>query len=199
MFAFSWRRTFSINAWLRDNGYLTLQNPNKKSPTVMFDLDWSRTKAYGMGLNGLYINLRGREGKGSVDPADKDALVAEIKRKLLAEIDPVTGEPAITRVYVTAEDFETGPYLDIGPDIVIGYAKGTRGESDSALGEINPEVMTDNEDDWGADHGMDHETVPGIFFSNRKLDQEVTSLKDLAAAILFEFGIDEFPVAVDDS
>ncbi len=191
----SWRRTFSVNAWLRDNGYLTLKNPDKKNPSILTDVDWSRTRAYGIGLNGLYINERGREGKGIVDPAKKEALVEEIRQKLLAEVDPKTGERAITKVYVTARDFDPGPYLAIGPDMVIGYAKGTRGESDSALGEINPDVYTDNVDDWGADHGMDHETVPGIFFSNRPLRREVTKLKDLAAAILGEFEVDGFPVA----
>ncbi len=195
----SWRRTFSINAWLRDNGYLTLKKPGKKKASILSDVDWSRTRAYGIGLNGLYVNLRGREGKGIVDPARKQALVEEIRRKLLAEVDPLTGAPAITKVYVTATDFEAGPYLEIGPDVVIGYAKGTRGESDSALGEINADVYTDNTDDWGADHGMDHETVPGIFFSNRPLAKRVTGLKDLAAAILGEFGIDGFPRAADSS
>ncbi len=195
----SWRRTFSINAWLRDHGYLTLKKPGKKKASILSDVDWSRTRAYGIGLNGLYINVRGREGKGIVDAARKDALVEEIRRQLLAEVDPVTGERSITKVYATATDFEAGPYLDIGPDMVIGYAKGTRGESDSALGEINADVYTDNTDDWGADHGMDHETVPGIYFSNRPLAKRVTGLKDLAAAILGEFGIDDFPVAGDRS
>lgn len=195
----SWRRTFSINAWLRDNGYLTVKNPDKKKQSILVDVDWSRTRAYGIGLNGLYINARGREGKGIVDPALKDALVAEIRQKLLAEIDPATGEPAITKVYVTATDFEAGPYLDIGPDMVMGYTKGTRGESDSALGEINADVFTDNTTDWGSDHGMDHETVPGIFFSNRPLKMQVTNLKDLAAAVLGEFDIDEFPVVAAGS
>ncbi len=189
----SWRRTVSLNAWLRDNGYLVLKDPNKKKASVLFDVDWSRTRAYGIGLNGLYLNVRGREGKGIVEPAQKEALVDEIRSKLLAQLDPATGEPAITKVYVTSRDFDPGPHLDIGPDMVIGYAKGTRGESDSALGEINAEAFTDNVDDWGADHGMDHEAVPGIFFSNRPLSRPVTGLKDLAAAILAEFGVDEFP------
>lgn len=193
----SWRRTFSINAWLRDNGYLTVKNAAKKKPSILFDVDWARSRAYGIGLNGLYINVRGREGKGIVDPAQKSALVVEIRSKLLAAIDPATGQAAITKVYVTERDFDPGPYLDIGPDMVIGYTKGTRGESDSALGEINAEVYTDNVDDWGADHGMDHETVPGVYFTNRPLTKPVTSLKDLAAAILGEFGIAEFPTASD--
>jgi predicted AlkP superfamily phosphohydrolase/phosphomutase len=192
----SWRRTVSLNAWLRDNGYLVLKK-GKTTGSILGDVDWSRTRAYGIGLNGLYINVRGRESKGIVDAGQKDALLREIEEKLLAEIDPETGEPSITKVYPTARVFGDGPYLEIGPDMVIGYAKGTRGDSDSALGEIEAEVYTDNVDDWGADHGMDHEAVPGVFFSSRKLTREVTSLMDLAAAILAEFGIAEFPVATD--
>ncbi len=195
----SWRRTFSVNAWLRENGYLTVKNPDKKKLSILGDVDWSRTRAYGIGLNGLYINVRGREGKGIVHPTEKDALIEEIREKLLAEIDPVTGEPSITKVYATATDFDPGPYLAVGPDLVIGYAKGTRGESDSALGEINADVYTDNLTDWGADHGMDHETVPGVLFSNRPLKQQANSLKDLAGAILAEFEIDGFPVVAAGS
>ena len=40
---------------------------------------------------------------------------------------------------------------------------------------------------------MDHEAVPGVLFTNRPLSRQVTSLQNLAAALLAEFGIEDFP------
>ncbi len=61
-------RQFHLNTWLRDNGYLVLKDgAEKKEETSIFDVDWSQTVAYGIGFNGLYLNLKGREGEGIVD------------------------------------------------------------------------------------------------------------------------------------
>ncbi len=83
--------------------------------------------------------------------------------------------------------------LEIGPDMVIGYAEGTRGSNGSAIGEVPPEVIVDNTTPWTGDHGMDHTTVPGILLYDRPLAREATSLQDLAAAVLAEFGVESFP------
>jgi predicted AlkP superfamily phosphohydrolase/phosphomutase len=191
----SWKRTFQLNAWLRDEGYLVLRDPNRVEDSGFFtNVDWSRTRAYGLGINGLYINLRGREKNGIVDPAERDALVREIGDKLLAVIDPKTGQPAITRVYPVDETFHDRGYLDIGPDLIVGYAKGTRNSSASSLGELTRDVFEDNLTDWPGDHLMDHTTVPGILLTNRPLKRPAPDLKALAPAILAEFGVEDFPV-----
>lgn len=190
----SWRRSFHLNNWLMENGYLAVKDSNlKKDPGYLFNVDWSRTRAYGLGLNGMYINVEGRERDGIVDPSERAALMAEIQAGLLEVIDPVTEMPAITKVY-SRDDFQYQEYAEIGPDLIIGYAKGTRGSNESAGGAI-PEVMfSDNDEEWSGDHGMDHETVPGILFSSRPMKKPATSLQDLAASILAEFGIDQFPI-----
>jgi predicted AlkP superfamily phosphohydrolase/phosphomutase len=196
----SWRRTFHLNAWLAENGYLAIKNPNlKDDPGLFLNVDWSKTRAYGLGLNGLYVNQRGREKNGIVEPGSSAALLAEITEKLLAEIDPATGLPAVTRIYKTDEYFEQHGHIHDGPDMVVGYAKGTRGASASVLGEVIGEVLTDNVDDWNGDHGMDHTTVPGVLFTNRPLAKPAAALKDLAAAIVAEFGVEEFPVRNGES
>lgn len=190
----SWRRTFHLNAWLAANGYLTVKNPNiKKDPGLYLNVDWSKTKAYGLGLNGLYINVKGREKSGTVDPSERQALVDEISAKLMAVVDPATGRPAITRMYPRDKYFQDRGHLEVGPDAVVGYAKGTRGASASALGEVKGQVLADNTDDWCCDHGMDDRAVPGVLFTNRPLTKPVTALKDLAEAIVAEFGVEEFP------
>ena len=77
--------------------------------------------------------------------------------------------------------------------MVVGYAKGTRGSNQSALGKVGPDVITDNTETWSGDHCMDHESVPGVLFASRPLHRPVTELKELAAGILAEFDIEGFP------
>jgi predicted AlkP superfamily phosphohydrolase/phosphomutase len=189
----SWRRSFSLNTWLEQNGYLTVQDRNRRDLTFLQNIDWSRTQAYALGLSGLYVNLEGREAFGIVPPAERAVLVREITRGLLREVDPATDEVAITRVYSRDETYTDVGHAGIGPDLVIGFAKGVRSSDASAAGEIPAEVLTDNTGAWSGDHIMDHETVPGVLFSNRPLQVPAGSLKELAAAVLAEFGIEGFP------
>jgi len=190
----SWRRGFNLNGWLRENGYLAARNPGARSdPGFLTNVDWSRTRAYALGLNGLYVNVRGREKEGVVPPDQRAALVEEIATKLLAVEDPATGQPAITKVYRRDEFYEDRGHLEIGPDLLVGYAKETKSTDESAGGSVTGEVFSDNELEWSGDHSMDHETVPGVLFASRPLKRPVERLKDLAGAILAEYGVEDFP------
>ena len=194
----SWRRAFHLNSWLRDNGYLRVRDRRMQNdPGFFTNVDWAQTRAYGLGLNGLYLNLRGRERQGIVAPEAREALMDEIARKLLETIDPATDQPAVTKVYNRDEVYSSSGFDDIAPDLIIGYAKGTRCSFESSLGAIPEEVIVDNLDPWSGDHCMDHEAVPGILLTNRPLRQTAPSLERLAAAILAEFGIEEFPLRVE--
>ena len=118
----------------------------------------------------------------------------EIVAALLATVDPATGMPAVTKAYKSEEIYGDRGRLEIGPDIQMGYAKGTRGSGKGALGDIEPEVLRDNHDDWSGDHIMDHESVPGVLFTNRPLVRDAGSLKSLTASVIAEFGIEvDFP------
>jgi predicted AlkP superfamily phosphohydrolase/phosphomutase len=186
----SWRRTFHLNSWLEQNGYLTVMDPARRAEPMFGNVDWSKTRAYGLGLNGLYLNLAGREKSGIVPAARREALRAEIEAKLLAAIDPSTGQRAITAI---ARPEGAGSHAvahpDRAPDLLVGYAKGTRGSNESALGEVPAEVMIDNREAWSGDHCMDPAAVPGVLFVSRPLPRAVTSLRDLTGAILAEFGV----------
>jgi len=189
----SWRRALHLNSWLKENGYLALTGPNlKEDPGLFANVDWSRTRAYNLGLNGLYINLRGREKWGIVEPQDRLPLMAEIIDKLTKTVDPKTGELAVTSVF-RRDDYKNTGHVEIGPDLIVGYAKGTRGSNESALGKVPPEIFMDNTEEWSGDHCMDPNSVPGILFTSRPLKKPVARLQDLAAAILAEFGIEDFP------
>ncbi len=188
----SWRRSFHLNAWLKEKGYLTVKNPDMENdPGLFVNVDWTQTQAYALGINGLYINLRGREKHGIVPDGERKALIDGICDDLLAEIDPVTETNAVTKVYKRDEYYKDRGEIEIGPDIIVGYAKGTRSSGRTALGSVGKEIITDNTDDWSGSHLMDHETVPGILLTSRVLEKSAPRLKDLAAAILAEFGIDE--------
>lgn len=191
----SWRRTFHLNAWLEQEGFLTLANPARDDDPGFFgNVDWSRSRAYGLGLNGLYINLKGREMAGTVAPPDRERVIDDIAARLLTTIDPATGRPAVTKVYRRDQVYRDAGFFDRAPDLVVGYAKGTRGSDASALGGIGKQVMTDNTDPWSGDHCMDHEAVPGVLLSNRPLRKPAPSLDRVAAAVLAEFGIEQqFP------
>ena len=60
-------RQFNLNSWLRRTGYLGPPD----CTSLLHDVDWSRTTAYGMGINGLYLNLKGRERDGVVEPGQQ--------------------------------------------------------------------------------------------------------------------------------
>jgi predicted AlkP superfamily phosphohydrolase/phosphomutase len=189
-----WTRSFNVNTWLYENGYLALQDPARRGEMEYFqNVDWSRTRAYALGLSSLYINVRGREAVGSVPRGQRDLILDEIARGLLRYIDPETGARAIANVYQREEVYQDSGYRDVGPDLIIGFARGVRGSDESALGQLSADVMVDNTSKWSGDHMADPEIVPGILLSNRSLQRHANSLTVLAAAVLAAFGIEGFP------
>jgi len=195
----SWRRSFNLNSWLRDNGYLAVRNPSlREDPGNYENVDWSKTRAYGLGLNGLYINVKGREGSGIVAPADRLALATEIAAKLTMVIDPATNQRAITKVFRREDVYHVKGSEDIAPDLIVGYAKGTRGSDESALGGLPRDIIVDNTDPWNGDHCMDPASVPGILLTSRALKKPAPNLQTLAGAIVAEFGVDEFPRRIQE-
>lgn len=188
-----WRRAVNVNSWLRDRGYLAVTNARAATSPGLAGVDWTRTRAYAVGLNGVYLNLQGRESKGIVAPADATRLAAEIAADMERALDPVTNAPAVTTAFVTASGFAGHDYPALAPDIVVGYARGSRVSSDSALGIVAAEVFSDNREPWSGDHSMDPAHVPGVLFTSRPLKVPADRLQTLAASILAEFGITDFP------
>ena len=187
----AWRRSFNLNSWLRDEGYLVLKDPDLvRDPGQFANVDWSKTRAYGLGFNGLYINQQGRERDGIVPLEQAGPLIEKIASHLEEVIDPATGLAAVSRTYISRQYFRDKEHLDIGPDLIVGYARGMRNHSDSAIGTLHSEVFSDNLGEWSGDHAMDHTEVPGVLFTNRPLKRPAESLRDLSASILVEFGLE---------
>jgi predicted AlkP superfamily phosphohydrolase/phosphomutase len=186
------RRGFNLNTWLKENGYHKLINERKQEEELLFqNTDWSKTKAYNIGLNGLYINQRGREREGIIEPAAaSENLIREIARKLEEVIDPKTGEKIIHRAYI-AKDVYQGPYVNNAPDIILGFNRGYRISWQSPLGGFPKEVFVDNKEKWSGDHMGAAELMPGILVTNLKILAESPALYDLTPTILKVFGIEK--------
>ena len=184
----------NLNTWLAERGYVTLRDPAARSGAPLFlDVDWSGTRAYAFGLAGIYVNLRGRERDGVVEPgAAYERLLDGLERDLLAMVDPRTGRRPVSLVHRTRERYD-GPHLDLGPDLVVGYARGYRSSWESPLGEFAAEVFADNDDPWSGDHMNDYRLVPGVLLTNRRITLEAPSLADLTVAVLDEFGVAPLP------
>lgn len=183
----------NLNTWLWRQGYITRDMPPFGARDGYFSyVDWSKTKAYAVGLNGLYVNLKGREKDGVVDPADYDKLLDELERDLLALTDPRNGKRAVTLVTRSRRDFQ-GPYRNDGPDLIVGYSEGYRSSWESPLGKFPDEVFVDNSEAWSGDHCIDNRLVPGVLLTNCRISMERPALYDLTAAILDEFGVTPLP------
>jgi predicted AlkP superfamily phosphohydrolase/phosphomutase len=185
-------RKLHLNAWLRDNGYLQLKSGKRVGQIVAGDVDWSRTRAYALGFNGLYLNRSGREGQGIVAPGDAAALAGELRAKLLQLRDPAGGRSVVRRVD-RAEDVYSAERRAEGPDLIVGYDRGYGASDESTLGEITEAVLEDNTSRWSGNHLMAPEVVPGILATNRKLSGSGYDLTDLTVTLLAYYGIDPAP------
>jgi len=181
-------RSFNLNTWLARSGYMSGLQPWGKKDEFLLNVDWADTQAYGVGFNALYLNLFGREKEGSVDPANRDALLARLVKELSEIRDPDNGQRVIENVYRGDQVYTNGDPA-LRPDLVIGYARGYRCSDDSVLGGYNAIMTEANLDKWSGDHCIDRSVVPGILFSNKPITAENPALPDITATILKEFGV----------
>jgi predicted AlkP superfamily phosphohydrolase/phosphomutase len=180
----NFRRGVNLNTWLKENGYLHLKDGAETCGDYFETVDWSRTRAFSLGLTGMFINRKGRERSGIVEEGQEyEALKNELIEKLKALEDPETGRRAILDVFA-ATDFFDGPYRFDAPDLLIGYDGGYRNSWECATGAVTSEVFSDNTRGWSGDHCVDPRIVPGVFFCNRAIVSETPSLVDIAPSVL---------------
>lgn len=184
------KRGVNLNTWLLENGYLNLKDGHDGSSDWFSDVDWSSTKAYAHGLAGIYLNIKGRESQGIVNPgAETNALKKELIEKLSGFKDEEKNTIAINEVFDTHKVLE-GPYVSNALDLIVGYNEGYRASWNSVTGKINEKIISDNTKSWGSDHCLDPRIVPGVFFCNQKLEMEDPAIVDIAPTVLSLFGID---------
>jgi predicted AlkP superfamily phosphohydrolase/phosphomutase len=169
----AFNRAVNLNTWLISQGWLALNGNGA--------IDWPRTRAYALGLNGLYMNLAGREEHGVVTRGESDAIQQEIRARLLEFRDPDTGGRVVSAV---AETHAAAENRNAAPDLIVGYSPGYRASWETALGQAAPSVIVDNRDLWIGDHCIDPASVPGVLFAPRGAAAAPRSLKDVAGAIM---------------
>ncbi|MBU0617353.1 MAG: alkaline phosphatase family protein [Planctomycetes bacterium] len=187
----TFRRGVDLNAWLRDNGYLKLKDGKQVADKqYLGDIDWSQTRAFALGLAGIYLNQKGRETQGIVEPGKPaKALMREIADKLTGVVDEEKGAVAIKEA-VTRLDVFHGPYTENAPDILVGYNEGWRVSWDAAIGKCAEQIFSDNLKAWSGDHCLHPALVPGILFSSLKLSDDEANIIDLAPTTLELFGVE---------
>jgi predicted AlkP superfamily phosphohydrolase/phosphomutase len=186
----SFRRGVNVNAWLLANGYLALKNGADGSGEWLADVDWTRTRAYALGLTGLFLNVRGRESGGIVAPGEEaERLKAELVAGLSGLRDPDSGEVAVREAFDPAKLY-SGPYLGNAPDVIVGCNHGYRISWGSATGVVAGPICEDNPKAWSGDHCVDPRLVPGVLFSDRTIDADEPRLIDIAPTALRLFGVE---------
>lgn len=179
---------FNVNSWLYKEGYLSLKSGNE-SDRWFENVDWNKTKAYSLGLAGIYLNMKGRERMGIINTGkEATELKEELREKLLKVRNPITNQ-TILRDVLDADKVFSGPYKDTAPDLLLCYHEGYRTSWDSAIGKITKNVFENNTKSWSADHCVDPQIVPGVLFSNRKIISDNPAIIDLGVTILHLFGI----------
>jgi predicted AlkP superfamily phosphohydrolase/phosphomutase len=190
----SFRRGVNLNTWLVQNGYMVFQGQTgvQKGLNDLFGrgrfwegVDWTKTKAYAVGLGQIYFNLRGRESKGIVSAgAEYTALQDEIRSKLVELTDPEGGARIFRDIY-RRDDIYKGEYLQYAPDLQVGFNDGYRVAWQDTLGQIQRTVVENNNKKWSGDHcATATEISGGVLFVNRKINTESPHIMDLSPTIL---------------
>ena len=183
-------REFHLSTWLVENGYTVLREKEWRDEGDFFSyVDWEKTKAYAIGINGLYINMKGRETHGAVEPHDAQRIKDEIAAKLVAYVDPLNGRQVVQQAYDSLKVY-SGPFVELAPDLVIGYSRGYRVSDQGVLGKFPKEIIGNRTDPWAADHCMDPSVVPGILLSNRPWTASQPAIWDMAPSIIEAFGLE---------
>ena len=189
----TWRRSVNYNSWLVESGYLVLAGgARRQNLEALFSkgqfwesVDWSKSRAYAMGLGDVYINLKGRETGGIVEPGPEyEHLRAELTRRLESLTDPKNGERAVSRVFRREEVYRRfNPRLI--PDLIVTNLPGYRVSWQASLGVPTDTVFEDNRGVWSGDHcSLDPELVRGVLFTSRAFRAApVPGIADVTASV----------------
>ncbi len=175
-----------LNSWLAQKGFIVFKTGNKEGGAFFDNVDWSKTRAYAIGFNSVYINKKGREGKGIVETDGIVPLCDDLINKLLEWTE--NGRAVVKQVYKSKEIYsEDQP--DNCPDLVVGYQKGYRASKQTVLGEAPAgRLISSNIEHWCGDHCCDPSFVPGVLFGTNSLKADIklpktVSVNDISGMI----------------
>jgi len=195
----SFRQSVNLNTWLVQEGFMAIQGqtPGEKKLQDLFgggtfweNVDWSRTRAYAMGLGQVYLNLKGREGHGIVSSgAEAKQVENDLAARLLTMTDPNTNQRMVDAVYKRDEVY-SGPFFENASELQVGLADGYRVSWQSTLGGSPPGIVYPNMKKWSGDHGsFDYKQTSGVLISSRQVDASRAQIIDIAPTVLKFFGV----------
>ena len=209
----SFRHGFHVNNWLAREGYLGARRRGGGGPrsNLMTDVDWTRTRAYSLGLGMIYLNLRGREPQGIVPKRQAQALLEELRAKLLEVTDDSDGAPRrVVLDAVIMRDLYPGGEVPWGTlewpcaDLMLGLAEYYRVSWDTVSGDVryvrDPRTgqaslapnFSPNNSPWSGDHASTSPSVvTGAFFSRRAVTvpADGVSVLHIAPTVLDALGV----------
>jgi predicted AlkP superfamily phosphohydrolase/phosphomutase len=198
----NFERGVHLNKWLLDNGFLALESgieAGEGAGDFLRHVDWERTRAYAIGLSGIYLNLKGREARGIVLAEDAGSVKAAIAKGLTGLFDRERRDQiAIERVQ-PREAVYHGAHVDEAPDLLVDFAPGYRVSWSSSMGGIALSQLEDNVKKWSGDHIIDPDRVPGVLFMNRPFRGGGARLLDLAPSILAALEVPKGPAMEGES
>jgi predicted AlkP superfamily phosphohydrolase/phosphomutase len=221
----SFRRQVNLNNALHELGYLHFTEGQDLESVMRLPggrrdflgpVDWTRTRAYSLGLGEVFVNLVGREPRGIVPPEEYDATIEALRQDLLALKDPRDGASVVTTVS-RRDELYSGPWWKEGKasrlvrgepvevehwgfaDLFLGFAPYYRVAWGNTMGGFDDATVTDNDNHWSGDHvSVDPSHVPGVLVSNRRMAQPGPAhLADIAPTMLARYGIDPAPPATE--
>jgi predicted AlkP superfamily phosphohydrolase/phosphomutase len=184
---------FCVNSWLEEQGLLKLRKPVEKISRLQeADVDWERTTAWGWGgyYARIFINVKGREKQGVVDPADYEMVRERIAEKIRGIRGP-NGEEWATRVFKPEDAF---PECRGDPPDLMVYFDNLSWRSAGTIGHGNLHLP---ENDTGPDDAVHDKMGLYIYYDprkdmgGRKQDMRIV---DVAPTLLKRMGV---PVPAD--
>jgi len=152
-------------------------------------VDWNNTRAFALGFGSIYLNIKGRESKGIVDPgSEADSIADKIVEGLTGLKDPANSCSAVKSVY-KKNTIYNGNQIAASPDLVVGFQDGYRASWQTAIGGAPAEMIEDNLKKWSGDHIVDPSIVPGILLTNFSINSEGPHQMDIAPTVLSLFGM----------
>lgn len=118
-----------------DLGYTVLQKDEDGNPT--HEIDWSKTTAVISSMNHIYINLKGRELHGIVDPADQYELEERIMTDLYGLRDEKTGHRLVALALRNRDAELLGTGGPDGGDIIFYVTEGYNFDHADCLSTID--------------------------------------------------------------
>lgn len=178
-----------FNEWLKQEGYLVVEHqPAGIVPLEKCEVDWSRTRAWGSGgyYARLFLNVKGREPEGIIEPEDYERVRDELAERIAAITDP-EGKP-IGSVAYKPEDIYA-EVNNIAPDLIVYFGN----LSWRSLGSLGTGQVHTFENDTGPDDANHAQEGLYIYYNPQRPGEGSgprRHLMDVAPTLLDLVGVD---------